>query len=219
MLLDKLSFQNNQNMNFKQILIPLLILLFFSCEKEEAVINNESYALVQAEGSEVPTASNRNSFSFCYEEIEPEDVATINPCTTSFPLDPITETLPFSYFNTQDLINELNDVFYCHEQFSVCQGAFQPQEICTRVFSLYDTKVFAIPSPAYPYFSSAITPSLSNQIMQHFACDMVNYGDQNYSNYQIAHVSFVSDQLLCNTCADGIGDMIYLRAYVHYYIY
>jgi len=143
----------------------------------------------------------------------------IDPCATSFSLNPITETLPFYHFSTQDLIGELNDIFYCNEQFSTCQGAFPPQEICTRVFSLYDTKAFAIPSPAFPYFSEGIAPSISNQIMQHFACEMVSYGDQNYSNYQIAHVSFKPDQLLCDTCADGIGDLMYLRAYVHYYIY
>ena len=207
-------------MNLKLILFSLCLLVFFSCEKEEPALNNESQKIQQpTDGRETATASRQSTFNFCYDDLEPEDVATIAPCSSTFPLSAITETLPFSYFNTHDLINELNGIFYCHEQFSTCQGALQPQEICTITFSLYDTKVFAIPAPAYTYFSDAMPPALSNQIMQHFACEMTDYGDQNYSSYQIAHVSFDEDQLLCNTCSDGTGDLLYLTATVHYYIY
>lgn len=206
-------------MNFKKILLPLLLLAFFSCEKEEAITSSESYALIEAEGKGAPITSEQSLVSFCYDEIEAEDVATINPCNTSFSLDPITETVPFSYFDTQDLVEELNERFYCNDQFSACRGALQPQEVCTVTFSLHDTKVFAIPAPAYAYFSDAMAPSLSNQVMQHFACDMIDYGNQNYSNYKIAHVNFKTDQRLCNTCASGVGQMIYLRAYVSYYVY
>ena len=207
-------------MNLRLHLFSLCFIVFFACEKEELIISDEFQTSLVTNGTEEPIAvSQRGTFNFCFDHLEAEDVATINPCTTSFPLGPITETLPFVHFATSDLIDELNAIFYCHEQFSTCQGAFQPQEICTITFSLYDTKAFAIPVPAFPYFSDAISPTVSNQILQHFACEMAGYGDQNYDNYRIAHVSFDYDQLLCNTCADGIGDLLYLVATVHYYVY
>ena len=207
-------------MNFKIFLCSLLLVAFFSCEKEDSTITDVPQApLAVKEADDQTLASPQRGFNLCFDLLEAEDVATINPCTTSFPLGPIVETLPFSHFATHDLVNELNDIFYCHEEFSTCQRAFFPQEICTITFSLYDTKMFAIPVPAYTYFSGAIVPNISNQILQYFACEMTDYGDQNYNDYRIAHVSFDQDQLLCNTCGDGIGDLLYLRATVHYYIY
>ena len=66
-------------MNLKLILSSLCLLVFFSCEKEEAALNNESQKIQQpTDGRATATASRQSTFNFCYDDLEPEDVAKIS---------------------------------------------------------------------------------------------------------------------------------------------
>ncbi len=147
--------------------------------------------------------------NFCYTETTPITPAEITTCTDTFSLNDITVNVPYDA-ETNDIVDELKGVFFCNEEFSTCMGAPQPLEICSVTFSIEDSPNFF---GTYDYLSDNITPTISNQIKQHFACVAKDDGDSTYSEYQIAHVTFYQDQLLCDNCTR------YLVAQVSYYVY
>ncbi len=193
----------------KLIVTSILAILFFTACSPET----ETEVFELGETTTDQTLNRRGTttghVNFCYTETTPVTPAEIIVCPDVFSLADITVNLPYSD-DTNDVVDELKSVFFCNDEFSTCTGAPQPVEVCSVTFSIEDSPNFF---GTYEYLSDNITPVISNQIKQYFACVAKDYGDTNYSEYQIAHVTFYQDQLLCNNCTR------FLVAQVSYYVY
>lgn len=186
-------------------ILSISFLISCSTDTEEETIELQEQATDQILNRRATTGF----VNFCYAETIPISPAAMNLCADVFTLDDITINVPYSD-DTNDLVDELKGVFYCNEEFSTCMGAPQPLEVCSVTFSIEESPTFF---GTYDYLSDNISPLIANQIKQHFACVAIEYGDTNYSDYQIAHVTFYQDQLLCNSCNRS------LVAQVSYYVY
>ena len=184
------------------IVLFLVIPLLNSCSNNEELSTN----------TETTTNNKTSNFvELCYAEMPTVDASTMNACADVFSLDDITTNLSYDGVGSNYLDEELKSIFYCNEDFSTCMGAPQPLQVCSVTFNIIDDENSA--TGTYDYLSDNITPTTSNQIKQHFACEAKAYGDANYTNYLIAHVTFYKTQTLCNGCTR------YLFAQVNYYVY
>lgn len=187
-------------------ILSILFLISCSTETEIESIEPEEQTVIQSLDRR---GSPNGHVNFCYTETPSITPSEVILCSNTFSLDDITVSVPYDN-DINDVVDELKSVFYCNDEFSTCMGAPQPEEICSVTFSIEDSpNLFG----TYDYLSDTIPPAISNQIKQYFACTAKEYGDSNYSDYQIAHVTFYQDQLLCGGCSR------LLVAQVSYYIY
>ncbi|MEP0265974.1 hypothetical protein [Dokdonia sp.] len=187
-------------------IVSASFLISCSTETEEETIGLEEKITDQSLERRGTTTGHVN---FCYAETVPVSPSAMTLCSDVYSLNDITVNVPYNA-ETNDIVDELKGVFYCNEEFSTCMGAPQPLEVCSVTFSIEESpNLFG----TYDFLSDDISPAISNQIKQHFACVAKDYGDSTYSEYQIAHVTFYQDQLLCDNCTR------YLVAQVSYYVY
>ncbi|WP_452602121.1 hypothetical protein [Pontimicrobium sp. MEBiC06410] len=185
------------------ILLLLLIPVLHSCSNTEE-LNTDTEATTHSN-------KNPNFVELCYAETATVDASAMNACTDTFSLDDITINLSYDSLGSNHLDEELKSIFYCNEDFSTCMGAPQPLQVCSVTFNIIDDENPT--SGTYDYLSDNITPAISNQIKQHFACEAKAYGDANYTDYLIAYVTFYKTQTLCGGCTR------YLFAQVSYNVY
>ncbi|MFK8102395.1 MAG: hypothetical protein AB8G15_07720 [Saprospiraceae bacterium] len=191
----------------KKLLFLFLAVSFFACEKEDLQVAETAAPEVQLKKG-IPAP-----FAPSYVD---SDVNNLNDCGTGclFDVDAITNTSTWSVLNPDVagyIDYELEEAFECAACYSGCTvRPSQPlQSTPTVEFSLSDSG-YTIFDPmlgsvvVYDYLSDAISPSVAEELKEHFACEISNYQNTYFSGYfsYPATIDFYGDALLC-TCPSG----------------